>query len=50
MVVEPSSTAIGSGGAEAVDLFAKRQGNLVRLGTLTGAHFVRLYGKHGYQG
>ena len=41
---------IGSGGAEAVDLFAKRQGNLVRLGTLTGAHFVRLYGKHGYQG
>lgn len=39
---------IGSGGAEDVVLFAKEQRGLVYRGTVTGAHFVRLYGKYGF--
>jgi protein-L-isoaspartate(D-aspartate) O-methyltransferase len=39
---------IGSGGAEAVVLFEKVKGELVRHHTITGAHFVRLYGAHAF--
>jgi protein-L-isoaspartate(D-aspartate) O-methyltransferase len=39
---------IGSGGAEAVVLFEKGPGNLVRRHTITGAYFVRLYGAHAF--
>jgi protein-L-isoaspartate(D-aspartate) O-methyltransferase len=39
---------IGSGGAEAVVLFEKVKGELVRRHTITGAHFVRLYGAHAF--
>jgi protein-L-isoaspartate(D-aspartate) O-methyltransferase len=40
---------IGPGGAEEVVLFAKEGDSLVRRATVTGAHFVRLYGKHGFR-
>jgi protein-L-isoaspartate(D-aspartate) O-methyltransferase len=40
---------IGSGGAEAVVLFEKVNGELVRRHTITGAHFVRLYGTHAFR-
>jgi protein-L-isoaspartate(D-aspartate) O-methyltransferase len=39
---------IGSGGEEAVILFEKRGEGLVRRRTVTGAHFVRLYGAHAF--
>jgi protein-L-isoaspartate(D-aspartate) O-methyltransferase len=41
---------IGSGGEEEVILFEKMEGDLVRRRTVTGAHFVRLYGAHAFQG
>jgi protein-L-isoaspartate(D-aspartate) O-methyltransferase len=40
---------IGSGGAEAVVLFEKEKGELVRRHTITGAHFVKLYGTHAFR-
>jgi len=40
---------LGPGGAEEVVLFAKEGDSLARRATVTGAHFVRLYGKHGFR-
>ena len=40
---------LGRGGAEEVVLFAKLGGELERRRTITGAHFVRLYGRHGFR-
>ena len=39
---------IGLGGAEDVVLFEKRGGTLHRVRTVSGAHFVRLHGRHGF--
>ena len=39
---------IGSGGLEEVVLFEKGPEGLVRRRTVTGAHFVRLYGVHAF--
>jgi protein-L-isoaspartate(D-aspartate) O-methyltransferase len=39
---------IGSGGQEEVVLFEKKKEGLVRRRTVTGAHFVRLYGAHAF--
>ena len=39
---------LGPGGAEDVVLFEKREGDLRRVRSVTGAHFVRLYGRHGF--
>ena len=39
---------LGWGGREAVVLFTKEPQGLVRSATVTGAHFVRLYGRHGF--
>jgi protein-L-isoaspartate(D-aspartate) O-methyltransferase len=39
---------LGPGGAEEVVLFEKRDGDLRRVRSVTGAHFVRLYGRHGF--
>jgi protein-L-isoaspartate(D-aspartate) O-methyltransferase len=39
---------IGSGGADEVILFEKRSGALERSRLVSGAHFVRLYGEHGF--
>ena len=39
---------IGLGGADEVVLFQKRRGALERRRLVTGAHFVRLYGEHGF--
>jgi protein-L-isoaspartate(D-aspartate) O-methyltransferase len=39
---------IGLGGADEVVLFEKRRGALERSRLVTGAHFVRLYGEHGF--
>jgi protein-L-isoaspartate(D-aspartate) O-methyltransferase len=39
---------IGPGGAEDVTLFTERDGGLVRVRTVCGAHFVRLHGRFGY--
>lgn len=39
---------IGLGGADEVVLFDKRGGTLERSRLVTGAHFVRLYGEHGF--
>jgi protein-L-isoaspartate(D-aspartate) O-methyltransferase len=39
---------LGRGGDERVVLFERRRGVLVRRGLVTGAHFVRLYGRHGF--
>jgi protein-L-isoaspartate(D-aspartate) O-methyltransferase len=42
---------IGAGGEEEVVLFEKGpDGGLVCRRTITGAHFVRLYGRHGFPG
>ncbi len=41
---------IGSGGQEAVILFEKERGGLAPRRTVTGAHFVRLYGAHAFPG
>jgi protein-L-isoaspartate(D-aspartate) O-methyltransferase len=40
---------VGPGGREDVVLFEKAPGGLIRRRTLTGAHFVRLVGEHGYR-
>ena len=40
---------IGSGGQEAVVLFEKGNERLERRRTVTGAHFVRLYGAHAFR-
>jgi len=39
---------IGLGGADEVVLFEQRGGALERSRLVTGAHFVRLYGQHGF--
>jgi protein-L-isoaspartate(D-aspartate) O-methyltransferase len=39
---------IGLGGADEVVLFEKQGGTLERKRLVTGAHFVRLYGEHGF--
>jgi protein-L-isoaspartate(D-aspartate) O-methyltransferase len=39
---------LGPGGAEDVVLFEKRGGEVRRVRTVSGAHFVRLYGRHGF--
>jgi protein-L-isoaspartate(D-aspartate) O-methyltransferase len=39
---------IGSGGGDEVILFGKRRGTLQRERLVSGAHFVRLYGEHGF--
>jgi protein-L-isoaspartate(D-aspartate) O-methyltransferase len=39
---------IGPGGSEDVVLFVKRRATLRRRRVLTGAHFVRLHGRHGF--
>jgi protein-L-isoaspartate(D-aspartate) O-methyltransferase len=39
---------IGPGGCEEVLLFEKRAGTLTRRRLVTGAHFVPLYGSHGF--
>ena len=41
---------IGSGGHEAVILFEKEREGLASRRTVTGAHFVRLYGAHAFPG
>ena len=41
---------IGSGGKEQVILFEKGPRGLMRRHTITGAHFVRLYGTHAFPG
>jgi protein-L-isoaspartate(D-aspartate) O-methyltransferase len=40
---------IGPGGAEDVVLFEKRDDVLRRVRSVSGAHFVRLHGKYGFQ-
>ena len=40
---------IGRGGAEDVVLFEKRDGALRPVRSVSGAHFVRLYGRHGFR-
>jgi protein-L-isoaspartate(D-aspartate) O-methyltransferase len=40
---------IGPGGDEDVLLFEKRGGGLERVDYISGARFVRLYGRHGFQ-
>jgi protein-L-isoaspartate(D-aspartate) O-methyltransferase len=39
---------LGPGGAENVVLFEKRDGALHRVRSVTGAHFVRLHGRHAF--
>ena len=39
---------VGSGGREAVVLFEKGPGGFERRYTVTGAHFVKLYGAHAF--
>ena len=39
---------LGPGGAEDVVLFEKRGGALVRVRSVSGAHFVRLHGRHAF--
>jgi protein-L-isoaspartate(D-aspartate) O-methyltransferase len=39
---------LGFGGAEDVVLFEKRGGELDRVRSVSGAHFVRLHGRHGF--
>lgn len=41
---------IGPGGCEDVVLFEKPGDRLERIASLTPAHFVPLYGEHGYEG
>ena len=40
---------LGFGGSEEVVLFHRGPEGLVRRSTVTGAHFVRLYGRHGFE-
>jgi hypothetical protein len=42
------SPPIGYGGNEDVVLFMKRAGALVRVCSVIGAHFVPLFGRHGF--
>jgi protein-L-isoaspartate(D-aspartate) O-methyltransferase len=44
-IVQP----IGPGGHDDVVLFEKRPGGLAKRRSVTGAHFVRLVGRHGYR-
>jgi len=39
---------LGPGGAEDVVLFEKRNGELRRVRSVSGAHFVRLHGRHAF--
>jgi protein-L-isoaspartate(D-aspartate) O-methyltransferase len=39
---------IGPGGADDVKVFEKSGGGLIDRGFVIGAHFVRLYGRHGF--
>jgi protein-L-isoaspartate(D-aspartate) O-methyltransferase len=39
---------IGRGGADEVTLFERQGGELERRASVTGAHFVKLYGDHGF--
>jgi protein-L-isoaspartate(D-aspartate) O-methyltransferase len=39
---------IGCGGNEEVVLFRKRDGALIRVRSVAGAHFVPLVGRHGF--
>jgi protein-L-isoaspartate(D-aspartate) O-methyltransferase len=39
---------LGFGGAEDVSLFEKSGGELHRVRSVSGAHFVRLHGRHGF--
>jgi protein-L-isoaspartate(D-aspartate) O-methyltransferase len=39
---------LGPGGAEDVVLFEKRDGKLRRVRSISGAHFVRLHGRHAF--
>jgi len=39
---------VGPGGADLVTLFRRAEEGLVRVATVTPAHFVRLYGAHGF--
>ncbi len=41
---------MGPGGEEEVALFEKERRGLTRRRTIAGAHFVRLYGTHGFPG
>ena len=41
---------IGPGGADDVTLFQRAPEGLVRVRSVTGAHFVKLYGRHGHAG
>jgi protein-L-isoaspartate(D-aspartate) O-methyltransferase len=41
---------VGPGGREDVVLFQRTGRGLRRRRTITGAHFVRLYGRHGFPG
>jgi protein-L-isoaspartate(D-aspartate) O-methyltransferase len=40
---------VGPGGREDVVLFQRTRRGLQRRRTITGAHFVRLYGRHGFR-
>lgn len=40
---------MGPGGDETVVFFERRRGELVRREAVTGAYFVRLYGRHGFE-
>jgi protein-L-isoaspartate(D-aspartate) O-methyltransferase len=40
---------IGPGGQDEVVLFTRGDRGLERTASVTGAHFVRLYGRHGYE-
>jgi protein-L-isoaspartate(D-aspartate) O-methyltransferase len=41
---------IGPGGTDDVTLFARAPGGLERVRSVSGAHFVKLYGAHGHRG
>lgn len=41
---------VGPGGHDEVVLFERRRGGLERTRSVTGAHFVKLYGEHGFPG
>ena len=41
---------IGPGGTDDVTLFSRAPGRLERVRSVSGAHFVKLYGAHGHRG
>jgi protein-L-isoaspartate(D-aspartate) O-methyltransferase len=41
---------IGPGGTDDVTLFSRTPGGLERVRSVSGAHFVKLYGAHGHRG